>query len=151
SWTGEVCPAALKCKNWVGNILYYGIYHVLLIALEQIDHRNSDLVALDLDFALRHRLVVGQDGHRIVLMAVQLDHGAATHAQQLVHGDHRTAQDHRDFDFDIVNVGSHAAESYIVKTRPACRNMVSETLIWTPPPKPARTGRSATCRSPIRK
>src|ERR1700761_3906681 len=52
-------------------------------------------------------------------MAVQLDHGATAHAQQLVHGDHRTAQDHRDFDFDIVNVGSHAPEPYIVETRPS--------------------------------
>ena len=73
----------------------------------------SDLVALDLDLALRHRLVIGQNGHRIVLVAVQLDHGTAAHAQQLMHGDDRTAQNYRDFDFDIIDIGSHGRAPYI--------------------------------------
>jgi lipoate-protein ligase B len=55
---------------------------------------------VDLDFPLRHRLIVGQDGHRVVLMGIQLDHGAAAHSQELVHGNDGAAQDHGDFDFD---------------------------------------------------
>src|SRR4051812_19353532 len=46
-------------------------------------------------------------------MAVQLDHGATAHPQQLVHRDDRAAQNHRDFDFDVIDIGSHGATPYI--------------------------------------
>ena len=43
---------------------------MLLVTAQQFHHRNGDLVALDLDFALRHGLVIGQNGHRIILVGI---------------------------------------------------------------------------------
>jgi lipoyl(octanoyl) transferase len=93
---------------------------LLFVALQQIHHRDSDFVALDLDFTLRHRLVIGQDGDRVVLVGIQFDHRPAAHAQKLMHWDHRAAQNDRNLDLHIIQVGSHAARPYIADWRQGC-------------------------------
>jgi hypothetical protein len=73
----------------------------LLITLENFYNGDADLVAMDNDVAGCHRLIVGQNQHRVILTRLQFDHRAAAHAQQLVHGNHRFSQNDRDFDFDV--------------------------------------------------
>jgi len=80
---------------------------VLHVAAQQLQYRNPDLVALDNDFAFRDGLIVGHDQHRVVLVGIEFDHRAAAHPEELVHGDHRAAQNHRDFDFDVVDIVQH--------------------------------------------
>jgi len=64
------------------------------------DHCNP--IAFDDDLALGDGLIVGEHDHRIVLVGIELDHGATAHAKKLVDRDHRMAKDHGDFDFDTV-------------------------------------------------
>src|SRR5580698_1196396 len=87
--------------------IFNTLYTVLLIAREQAGDRHADLVAMDDDLALGDGPFVGEHGHGVVLGGVELDHGAAAHAQQLVHRDDRAAQHDRDFDFDAADVRGH--------------------------------------------
>ena len=52
-------------------------------------------------------LSLARISHRVVLAGIQLDDGAAAHAQQLVHRNGRTAEDDGDFDFDAGDVRGH--------------------------------------------
>jgi lipoyl(octanoyl) transferase len=104
----------VKMQDYGGEYKKQHQSRCLIVTLQQIDHGNRDFVALDLNLAFGHRLVVGQDGEGVVLMGIELNHRATAHAQQLMHGNDRAAQHHRDLDLYIIQVGSHAARPYIV-------------------------------------
>src|SRR5271156_6237457 len=76
-------------------------------ALEDLCDRDADLVALDDNLAARDGLVIGHNQHCIVLPGVELNDGAAAHAQELMHGNDRTAENDRDLDLDAFDIGSH--------------------------------------------
>src|SRR5580704_17030507 len=89
----------------------YGEYNIILlcwccivnIAFQDFAHRNCDTVTLNDDFALRDGPIVGEHGNRFVLSGVELDDGAAAHAQELVHGYDRASEHDGDFDFNGVD------------------------------------------------
>jgi ADP-heptose:LPS heptosyltransferase len=55
---------------------------------------DRDLLVVDLDLAAGDGVVVGQDPDLVGGLGVEGDDRAATHAQQLLHGQDRAAQDH---------------------------------------------------------
>ena len=57
----------------------------LLSDLENIGDRNTDFLALDDNLAAGDRPIVRQDPHFVVLLGVEFDDGASTHAQKLLH------------------------------------------------------------------
>ena len=57
----------------------------LLGYLENIGDGNTDFLALHDDFAAGDRPIVRQDPHLVVLLGVEFDNGASTHAQKLLH------------------------------------------------------------------
>src|SRR5207253_786840 len=101
-------------------------YMLLFVANQQVGNGNPDLVTMNDDFALGDGPFIGEDQHGIVLAGVQLDDGAAAHAQELVHGDDRAAEHDRNFDFDAIEIGGHVSP---VNDQPDPRAlMVSERL-----------------------
>jgi lipoyl(octanoyl) transferase len=94
---------------------------------------DSQMPLLDLDFAERYQPFVGIDTQGIVVGRIELDHGAAPHAQQVMDGQHGRAELNADFDFDLVErVHGSYLEKRLAKVGKgmtnASPNMVSERL-----------------------
>jgi lipoyl(octanoyl) transferase len=99
---------------------------VLLNSRQQLGHGDGNPIALDDNLPLCDGAIVSEQDHRIILPGLELDHGTPAHAEQLVHGNDRAAENHRDFDLDAFYVGGHGP---IRRTRrDAGANMLSSEL-----------------------
>jgi lipoyl(octanoyl) transferase len=71
-----------------------------LMHIGGLGHADGDAIARDDNFAARDGMVVCKNPHFIMFARIELDHSAATHAQQLMHWQGAAPQKHGDLDLD---------------------------------------------------
>ena len=96
---------------------------------QQLRHRDPDFIPVNDDVAPRHRLLVGIDRDRIILMGVEFNHRAAAHAKELMHRDYCTPENDGDFHLDGFKIEGHDRPVMSVSTPYHGAHMVSADLM----------------------